>query len=131
MAFHIVRSLSCLMNSGERLESINRIKKRKPLSEAGTEVAKDSCRRPPSPASAPHNVRVKLHSAALSQALIRQDLFNPSASLDVSGQRRFFVRTPRLTRYQHFNVMGNTMTLFRASITHPEKISVPPGADLH
>jgi hypothetical protein len=26
MAFHIVRSLSCLMNSGERLKSINRIK---------------------------------------------------------------------------------------------------------
>jgi hypothetical protein len=26
MAFHIVKSLSCLMNSGERLKSINRIK---------------------------------------------------------------------------------------------------------
>jgi hypothetical protein len=33
----------------------------------------------------------------------------------------FFVRTPRLTRYQHFNVMGNTITLFRASITRPRK----------
>ena len=89
MAFHIVRSLSCLMNSGVKTQVDQPQKKRKPLSEAGTEVAKDSCCRPPGPASAPHNVRVKLHSAALSQALIRQDLFNPSASLDVSGQRRF------------------------------------------
>jgi hypothetical protein len=64
-------------------------KKRRPPPESGTEVARNPCCRPPGPASAPHNVRVKDYSTALSQALIRQDLFNPWASLDVSGQQLF------------------------------------------
>jgi len=32
------------------------------------------------------------HSAALGQALIRQDLLNPLASLDISGQQHMFQR---------------------------------------
>jgi len=45
----------------------------------------ETCSHPPSPVSAPYNVRA-CHSATLGSALIRQNLFYPLASLDVSGQ---------------------------------------------
>ena len=130
MAFHIVRSLSCLMNSGERLKSINRIK---------TKTSVRSWNRGRkryllSPSKSSFSTAQRESETSLSRV---KSSLNPARPVQPVGISRcfraaaFFVRTPRLTRYQHFNVMGNTITIFRASITRPGKILVPRGADLH
>src|SRR5438445_1282268 len=57
-------------------------------------------RRSPSRALAPRDVEeaLPLPSATLEEALIRQPLVYPFATLVVSGQSPVFARTPRLTR---------------------------------
>src|SRR5262245_63057759 len=91
-------------------------KKRKPPPESGTEVARNSCCRPPGPASAPYNVRVKDYSTALSQALIRRDLFNPWASLDVSGQQLLDRKSTRLNS-SHLGISYAVFCLKKKRIT--------------